>query len=122
MSGETRGILSRIVERLDRAGVPFMVTGSFASTYHGVPRTTNDIDIVIAPTEETLKAFLQDRPEQVGIATDDGEAAAPPIRGPGRRRKGRATIGVASGRSISRGCGCWWACGCAWPGTRPLPA
>lgn len=64
MSGETGGVLARIVERLDRARVPFMVAGSFASTYHGVPRTTNDIDIVIAPTEETLKAFLQDLPEQ----------------------------------------------------------
>jgi hypothetical protein len=64
MSSETRSVLSRIVERLDQAGVPFMVAGSFASTYHGVPRTTNDIDIVIAPTEETLRAFLRLLPEQ----------------------------------------------------------
>lgn len=41
-----------------------MVAGSFASTYHGVPRTTNDIDIVIAPTEETLRRFLHGLPEQ----------------------------------------------------------
>jgi hypothetical protein len=64
MSGETRGVLSRIVAHLNRAHIPFMVAGSFASTYHGVPRTTNDIDIVIAPTDETLKSLLQDLAEQ----------------------------------------------------------
>lgn len=64
MSGETRGVLSRIVGCLDHAGMPFMVGGSFASAYHGVPRTTNDIDIVIAPTQETLTAFLRSLPEQ----------------------------------------------------------
>lgn len=64
MNSETRGVLSRIVEHLEQAGVLFMVAGSFASTYHGIPRTTNDIDIVIAPTEETLRSFLQRLPEQ----------------------------------------------------------
>jgi hypothetical protein len=43
------GLLARLVELLDRAGVPFMVAGSFASTTHGLPRTTQDIDVVIDP-------------------------------------------------------------------------
>ena len=46
---ELRGLLERLVRILDDAGVPFMVAGSFASTVHGLPRTTQDLDIVIDP-------------------------------------------------------------------------
>ncbi|HWW60006.1 MAG TPA: hypothetical protein VN181_01435 [Thermoanaerobaculia bacterium] len=44
---------------LDEAGVPYMVTGSFASSVHGEPRASKDIDIVIAPTREQLIAFIR---------------------------------------------------------------
>jgi hypothetical protein len=37
---------------LEGAGVPFMIAGSFASTAHGLPRTTQDLDIVIDPPDE----------------------------------------------------------------------
>jgi hypothetical protein len=50
--------LSRIVAALDAAVVPYMLTGSFASTLHGVPRSTNDIDLVIDPTPDSLDRFL----------------------------------------------------------------
>ena len=36
-----------------------MVTGSLASTFHGEPRATRDIDIVIDPTPEALDRLLQ---------------------------------------------------------------
>jgi hypothetical protein len=36
--------LDRIVALLDTASIPYMVCGSFASTYHGVPRATQDLD------------------------------------------------------------------------------
>jgi hypothetical protein len=36
-----------------------MLAGSFASTYHGDPRTTNDIDLVIDPTREALEGFVR---------------------------------------------------------------
>jgi hypothetical protein len=39
-----------VIRRLDEAGVPFMVSGSLASSLHGQPRATNDIDIVIDPS------------------------------------------------------------------------
>src|SRR5882757_4702983 len=35
-----------------------MVVGSFASTVHGKPRTTQDLDLVIDPTTVTLDRFL----------------------------------------------------------------
>jgi len=39
-----------------------MVTGSFASSIHGEPRASNDIDIVIAPSREQLVAFVRQFP------------------------------------------------------------
>lgn len=60
----TGGVLSRVIGHLEDANIPSMVAGSFASTYHGVPRTTNDIVIVIAPTAQTLAKFLDRLPEQ----------------------------------------------------------
>jgi hypothetical protein len=48
-----------MVGALDRAGIPYMLTGSFASSYHGTPRATQDIDIVVAPTTEQIRALVQ---------------------------------------------------------------
>jgi hypothetical protein len=56
-------VLQRLQSALEAAGIPYMVTGSFASSAHGMPRATNDIDIVIAPTEEQLTALLEQLPE-----------------------------------------------------------
>jgi len=42
-----RALLKRIVEALDDTGIPFMLTGSLASSLQGEPRATHDIDLVI---------------------------------------------------------------------------
>jgi hypothetical protein len=55
----SRSPLATIVFELDRAGIPHMLAGSFASSYHGDPRTTNDIDLVIDPTREALEGFVR---------------------------------------------------------------
>lgn len=49
MSTELGSLLEQLVALLEGAGVPFMIAGSFASTTHGVPRTTHDLDVVIDP-------------------------------------------------------------------------
>jgi len=54
--------LRRIVEALGEAGVPYMLAGSHASTFHGAPRTTLDIDLVIDPDPATLGRFLASLP------------------------------------------------------------
>jgi len=51
-------ILRYIVAALDAAGIPSMVAGSFAAGFHGVQRSTYDIDIVIDPSKEALDKFL----------------------------------------------------------------
>lgn len=52
-------LFSRLREALESAGIPYMVTGSFASAIHGIPRATHDIDVVIAPTAEQLEALIK---------------------------------------------------------------
>ena len=64
MSTGLAGLLARIVELLDAAGLPFMVAGSFASTAHGLPRTTQDVDLVIdPPSYVALETFVRSLPE-----------------------------------------------------------
>jgi hypothetical protein len=55
--------LERLVAALQRADVPYMITGSFASAAHGTPRATNDIDVVIAPSPAQLQRLLEEFPE-----------------------------------------------------------
>jgi hypothetical protein len=50
--------LGEMARRLAAAGIPFMVAGSYASSYHGQPRATQDVDFVIDPTVAQLDAFL----------------------------------------------------------------
>jgi hypothetical protein len=54
--------LGRVVSYLEQAGIPHMIAGSFASAYHGVPRATQDIDIVIDPSPAALEALLAHLP------------------------------------------------------------
>ena len=42
--------LGAVVRALDLLAIPYMVTGSVASSYHGRPRATHDADIVIDPS------------------------------------------------------------------------
>ena len=44
-----RELLADVVARLSDADVPYILTGSLASSYHGEPRATRDIDVVIDP-------------------------------------------------------------------------
>jgi len=50
--------LQQILRELDRAEIAHMLAGSFASTYHGEPRTTQDIDLVIDCDEAALDRFV----------------------------------------------------------------
>jgi hypothetical protein len=51
-------VVSRLVRRLETLGIPYMIAGSFASSHHGLPRATNDADIVVDPSPEALDALL----------------------------------------------------------------
>jgi len=56
-------VFEKLRSALDNANVPYLVTGSFVSSLHGIPRSTNDIDVVIAPTRAQLLALVEQFPE-----------------------------------------------------------
>lgn len=58
-----KAIFEKLRTALEAADVPYFVTGSFASSAHGIPRSTNDIDIVIAPSRAQLKVLLKQFPK-----------------------------------------------------------
>lgn len=56
-----RELLVDCLERLNHLGVPYMLVGSMASNYWGIPRTTHDLDFVVvlrnADVEPLATAF-----------------------------------------------------------------
>jgi hypothetical protein len=60
---DTEEVLRGFVDALEAAGVPYMLTGSFASGYYGHGRGTQDVDFVIMPTREQLRALVASFPD-----------------------------------------------------------
>lgn len=60
---EIVAITLRVAEAIEQLGVPYAVGGSLASSLHGIPRATQDVDIVADLRAEhvaTLAAALRD--------------------------------------------------------------
>lgn len=87
-------VVAQIVLALEAAGIPYMLTGSFASSYYGVPRSTQDLDVVISPTSEQLDLLLSSLPPDHYYVSD--EAARDALR----RRTQFNVIDLASGWKI----------------------
>jgi len=51
-------LLKQVVAALGSSGIPYMLTGSYASSFQGEPRLTHDIDLVIAVTPEAARTLL----------------------------------------------------------------
>lgn len=52
-------VFPRLIGALENAQIPYMLTGSFASAYYGTARATQNIDVVIAPTADQLRALVR---------------------------------------------------------------
>jgi hypothetical protein len=79
--GGAGDFLARLTSKLTAAGVPSMVVGSFASSFHGVPRSSQDLDLVIDPQAESLRRFLADLPPEDYYADTDAALEALRRRG-----------------------------------------
>jgi hypothetical protein len=51
-------LLAPFITRLERLGVPYMVTGSTAGILYGEPRMTHDVDIVVGLAASQIAAFV----------------------------------------------------------------
>lgn len=52
-------VLLTVVERLEGAGVPYMVVGSYASNAYGRPRSSFDADVVVDLDRAQVDAFVR---------------------------------------------------------------
>lgn len=52
--------LRSVLGLIGRIGIPYMLTGSVAASYHGRPRTTQDADVVIDPSADQLDTLVRD--------------------------------------------------------------
>ena len=58
-----QNLLIHVLGALDGAGVPYMVTGSMASSIQGEPRSTHDIDVVVDLEPGAVGALAGSFPE-----------------------------------------------------------
>lgn len=55
---EPAELLAKIVEILHDLKIPYAITGGFAVSVWGHPRSTNDIDIIVEMTEKNVKPLV----------------------------------------------------------------
>lgn len=83
--------LERLVGLLDALELPYMLAGSFASTYHGVPRTTQDVDVVVDLQTSAVPTLLSRLPEDEYYVSEEA------VRDAVRRRSQFNIIDLATG-------------------------
>ncbi len=72
----TQEFLERLIRMLDAVPIPHMLAGSFASTFHGTPRTTQDVDMVIDPDRAALREFVRGLPsDEYYVSAEAAEEA-----------------------------------------------
>lgn len=53
------GFVRRVVRAFNRSGLHYMLTGALASSYYGRPRTTLDVDVVVAVRQKDLPTLVK---------------------------------------------------------------
>jgi len=51
--------LERVISALEDAEIPYMLSGSIASSFYGVNRSTQDMDLIIDPGEAQLHVLIE---------------------------------------------------------------
>jgi hypothetical protein len=74
MNGQ-EDFLKRLVEALDEADIPYMLSGSVGSSFHGQPRATNDFDVIVAPTREQLTSFVASFDDNYYVSAEAAQQA-----------------------------------------------
>lgn len=74
-------ILRQIIGLLEQADINYMLTGSFAGAYHGVPRATQDIDVVIDGSEDQIVRFVRGAEASGFYVSEEGAKGAVATRG-----------------------------------------
>ncbi|MFG0330134.1 MAG: hypothetical protein ACF8PN_09580 [Phycisphaerales bacterium] len=87
-------ILDFVVQLLERLQIPYMITGSIASSAFGEPRFTNDVDIVVDLSSQHIDALV------CGFPEDDFYMSESMVRDAVRSRTMFNVIHAASGMKV----------------------
>ena len=52
-------VIRLVVDRIEKLGIPYFITGSIASSYYGIPRYTHDVDVVVTISEKDISAIIR---------------------------------------------------------------
>lgn len=61
-----------VFQALESAGIPYMLVGSLASNFHGIPRSTRDADFVIELQAGRLEQLEQSLPSGLRLESQGG--------------------------------------------------
>lgn len=66
-------LVKRLVKGFEGAGVDYVFTGALAVSFYGVPRTTVDVDVVVAVAEVKQRVRLVEALKKAGLVVDERE-------------------------------------------------
>jgi len=65
------GFIRRLISGFDDSGLDYAFTGALATSFYGVPRTTTDIDVIVAVSRETdISGKVAGALRQAGLEVD----------------------------------------------------
>jgi hypothetical protein len=68
------GFVRRLVEGFEGAGLDYAFTGALAASFYGVPRTTSDVDVMVAVAGEAdVKVKVAGALRRAGLEVDEHE-------------------------------------------------
>lgn len=56
-----------VLDALEAVGIPYMIVGSLASNFHGIPRSTRDADFVVEPLPGSLQRLAETLPRDLRL-------------------------------------------------------
>lgn len=59
MMNEELKVLEIVTQRLEKAHIPYMITGSIAMNYYATPRMTRDLDLIIELQKSDIPSLLK---------------------------------------------------------------
>jgi hypothetical protein len=66
-------VVKRIVKSFEKMEIDYAFTGALAVSFYGVPRTTVDVDVVVAVAEAEQRVRLVEALKRVGLVVDERE-------------------------------------------------
>jgi Tfp pilus assembly PilM family ATPase len=65
------GFVKKLIEGFEKERLDYAFTGALAASFYGVPRTTADVDVIVAASSKTAKTRLVSALRLAGLQVDE---------------------------------------------------